>query len=138
MRNIDSECDKEKMKKMAMQYFFNNFKEDQKIRGHIVSFTYPTYLEDHQVSLFTVPSKLVIKKTLFDMNPHKALGEDGFLALFYQYCWDTMVLTLHHFVNKVWSYTSLFGTVNNTLLIIIPKINHLEFLTRFLPLPFVM
>lgn len=80
-----------------MQHFSKLFKKDQEIRETIVSFfTYPTYLEDNHICLHAVPSKLESKKTLFDMNLHKALGEDGFPTIFYQHCWNTVGPTLYN------------------------------------------
>lgn len=100
--NKYQEFDSGKMKKMVKGHFFDIFMGDQEIREPIVSFfPYPTYLEDHQVSLCTIPSILEIKKVLFDMSPHKAQDEYGFPTLFYKHYKDIMSSLLHYFVIRV-------------------------------------
>ena len=49
------------------------------------------------------------KRALFDMGPLKAPGEDGYPALFFQKCWDTIADSLFNFVSQVWINPSLIS-----------------------------
>jgi len=74
------------------------------------------------------------KKGLFDMNPHKVPREDGYPTLFFQQCWDTISESLDQYVNQVWVNHSLISCINNTLIVIIPKIDKPEFVSQFRPI----
>ncbi|RHN82372.1 putative RNA-directed DNA polymerase [Medicago truncatula] len=68
------------------------------------------------------------------MNPHKAPGEDGYPAIFFQKCWDTVADSIYQFVNQVWVTPSLISSINNTLIVMIPKIDKPEFVSQFRPI----
>jgi hypothetical protein len=71
---------------------------------------------------------------LFETDPLKVPGEDGYHALFFQQCWDTVADSLLHFVNHVWVSHSLISFINNTLIVMIPKIDKPEFVSQFRPI----
>jgi hypothetical protein len=68
------------------------------------------------------------------MGPHKAPGEDGYPAIFFQQNWDIVPGSVHHFVNQVWSNPSLISLINNTLLVLIPKVDKPEVIAQFCPI----
>lgn len=93
--NRECEFDIAKLKYMTMRHFSNFFHEDQEFRDPIVSFSfYPTHLEDHQISLCSIPSMVEIQKTLFDMGPHKTPRRMVF-QLFFTNIVGTMWLRLY-------------------------------------------
>lgn len=61
--------------------YFSKFKKT--IEAIFFFFSYPTYLEDHQVSLRTVMSNVEVKKAFFDIYPHNDLSEDEFWLFIY-------------------------------------------------------
>lgn len=66
------------------------------------------------------------------MDPHKAPDEDEFPTLFYQHCWGIVAPSLQHYVSRIQSDPSLIGSINNTLIMLISKVEQPKFLTQFI------
>ena len=62
-----------------------------------------------------------IKKTIFNMDPDKALGPDGFTARFYTSCWDIIKKDLYRMVMKSQNCTKMGSSTNSSFLALIPK-----------------
>jgi hypothetical protein len=56
-------------------------------------------MEAHHNALSATIQFSECKKALFDMGPLKAPGEDGYPALFFQQCWETVADSLFRYVN---------------------------------------
>lgn len=68
------------------------------------------------------------------MGTLKALGADHFPALFFQKYWDIVAPKLYGFLNQVWDSLEVVEEVNNTLIVLIPKVDKTEFVTQFRPI----
>ncbi|GAU42633.1 hypothetical protein TSUD_238250 [Trifolium subterraneum] len=124
--------DQEILINMAMNFYINLYHEDKPVRDPVVSWTtYPQNLETEHHKLSSAVQYVECKQALFDMGPHKAPGADGYPALFFQQNWDIVAESVHHFVNQVWSNPSLISLINNNLLVLIPKVDKLEFIAQF-------
>ncbi|KAK2356470.1 hypothetical protein QL285_093800 [Trifolium repens] len=122
--------DPEFLKDLVRNFYINLFKEDKEVRDPIISWTtYPANMEAHHNALSATIQFSECKKALFDMGPLKAPGEDGYPALFFQQCWETVADSLFRYVNQVWMNPSLISTINNTLLVLIPKVDKPEFVS---------
>ncbi|KAA3489717.1 LINE-1 reverse transcriptase isogeny [Gossypium australe] len=75
-----------------------------------------------------------IKTALFDMAPLKAPASDGFHALFFQKQWDIIGTVVGNWVKKVFAGGNIDAKLNNTLIILIPKIQNPEDFCQFLPI----
>ncbi|GAU23111.1 hypothetical protein TSUD_305580 [Trifolium subterraneum] len=127
--------DQEILINMAMNFYINLYHEDKPVCDPVVSWTtYPQNLETEHHKLSSAVQYVECKQALFDMSPHKAPGEDGYPALFFQQNWDIVAESVHHFVNQVWSNPSLIPLINNTLLVLIPKVDKPEFIAQFRPI----
>ena len=62
------------------------------------------------------------------MGAIKVVKNNGFLALFYQANWDKVNKTLYEFVIDVFEGKTSVEKVNQTLIILIPKQDHLKFI----------
>ena len=60
------------------------------------------------------------------------------LPFFSLQCWDTVASSLFEYVNQVWANPSLIFFINNTLIVMIPKIDKPEFVSQFRPISLVM
>ncbi|GAU50641.1 hypothetical protein TSUD_184330 [Trifolium subterraneum] len=81
----------------------DNLGEEIVDREHVVSWnTYPHSIESHHDRLGANVQFSERKKALFEMGPHKAPGKDGYLALFFQQCWDIVGNSLFQFVNQTY------------------------------------
>jgi hypothetical protein len=127
--------DSEMLKDMVRNFYINLYKEEKPIRDPVVSWsTYPMNLEADHDRLSARVGFSECKRALFDMGPHKAPGEDGYPALFFQQCWDTVANSLYQYVNQVWSNPSLISFINNTLIVMIPKVDKPESVSQFRPI----
>ncbi|KAL4292566.1 hypothetical protein AHAS_Ahas18G0040900 [Arachis hypogaea] len=75
-----------------------------------------------------------IKKALFNIGSLKAPGSDGFPALIYKNNWEVMKSKLCDFIWSCWRNPNLIKECNNTLLVLVPKINNPEFINQFRPI----
>jgi hypothetical protein len=75
-----------------------------------------------------------IRKAVFNMNPDKALGPDGFSARFYTHCWDIIKKDLCRMVTKSQNCNKLGGNTNSSFLALIPKEKGAKKFNRFRPI----
>ena len=127
--------DQEDLSNMVRNFFLNLYKEENFISDPVISWaTYPQILEANHNKLSGQVNFSECKRALFEMGPHKAPREDGYPALFFQQNWDTVADSVYHFVNQVWSNPSFISFINNTLIVLIPKIDKPEFTSQFRPI----
>ncbi|CAN0870549.1 Putative ribonuclease H protein At1g65750 [Linum grandiflorum] len=69
-----------------------------------------------------------------EMGPLKAPGVDGFQPIFYQKCWEVVGVPLANFVANVFREPERIRAVNETLLVLIPKIARPSLITHFRPI----
>lgn len=72
-------------------------------------------------SLEAKVTKDEVKKALFDMDPDKAPGPDGFSARFVQTCWPIIEKYLLKMVQKSQNIQKIGGSTNSVFLALIPK-----------------
>lgn len=75
-----------------------------------------------------------IKKALFMMKPNKSPGPDGFMAGFYQKHWDLLGNDICSVVLQFLNGGDMLGAVNNTVLVLIPKVKNPQELSQFRPI----
>ncbi|GAU47272.1 hypothetical protein TSUD_280950 [Trifolium subterraneum] len=138
LRNEEGEWvdEQDGLRNMVRTFYTNLSKEDQPIRDPVIFWsTYPMNLEAEHIRLSAPISFVDCKKALFDMGPHKAPGEDGYPAIFFQHCWDIVGESLYKYVNQLWSTNpSLISFINNIMLVLIPKVDKPEFVSQFRPI----
>lgn len=75
-----------------------------------------------------------VKTTLFQMFPTKSLGPDGFPAHFYQHHWDLCGEEVSKVVFRIIKGEESAAGINDTLLVLIPKVNNPSLLAQFRPI----
>jgi hypothetical protein len=75
-----------------------------------------------------------VKKAVFTMHPNKSLGPDGFTAGFYQHHWDLIGNDISTVVLAFLNGGEMQTVVNNTILVLIPKVRNAQDLTQFRPI----
>ncbi|XVF74117.1 hypothetical protein PTKIN_Ptkin13bG0034500 [Pterospermum kingtungense] len=75
-----------------------------------------------------------IRRALFDMSPFKAPGPDGFQANFYQRLWSVVGTTLWEFAREFYRTGVLQEGVNDTYLVLIPKVSSPERVNQLRPI----
>lgn len=109
----------------AVDFFSNllNDREDSNLSAQYDFLsTIPTLILDSQMAAlnakFTVDE---IKATTFGLNPEKAPGPNGFLAFFFQKCWDFVGVEVAKAIEDSCSIGKILKEVNNTFISLIPK-----------------
>ena len=72
-----------------------------------------------------------IKNALFQMFPSKAPGPNGFLAHFYQCNWEICSADVCMAVHRILTGEESAESINNTVLVLIPKIQNPNHLSQF-------
>lgn len=75
-----------------------------------------------------------VRTVIFNMNPDKSPGPDGFQAFFYQKCWDIIGIDLWNSIEASRKGGSLLSEINYSFLALIPKKSGLETLGDFRPI----
>lgn len=65
-----------------------------------------------------------IKSALFAIDDNKALGIDGFNALFFKISWDIVKEDVSKVVQEFFTENKLLRVVNNTMISLVPKSTH--------------
>lgn len=84
--------------------------------------------------LDALPTLDELKRALFSMGSTKAPGEDGFPALFFQKSWSTVRDSMHDVVKRVFTNGYKLDDINNTLIVLVPKVDHPEVVSQFIPI----
>ncbi|KAA3486983.1 Retrovirus-related Pol polyprotein LINE-1 [Gossypium australe] len=94
-------------------------------------------LEQEVIQFLSMPvSDEEIEKALFDMAPLKAPGSDGLHAIFYQSQWELVGPSIFEWVKRVFSGDNINPDLNNSLIVLIPKVQHSECFLQFRPISF--
>ena len=62
-----------------------------------------------------------VRKTVFEMNPDKSPGPDGFQAFFFQKCWDIIGMDLWRAIEASRKGGSILTEINHSFITLIPK-----------------
>lgn len=137
LRNDSGEWieDQEQIKNMAVHYFQQLFCEEGSkmlTRGLIRSF--PIIDSSLMQSAFKPISGLDVKSTIFGMGALKAPGIDDLPAGFYQKHWNTVHQRVIQFVLDSFAGKTDIAGINETLLVLIPKLENPGSLSHFRPI----
>jgi hypothetical protein len=75
-----------------------------------------------------------VRKAVFMMHPNKSPGPNGFTADFYQCHWNLVGSDSSAAVLSFLNGDDMEAVVNNTILVLIPKVKNLQELTHFRPI----
>ncbi|KAL4288937.1 hypothetical protein AHAS_Ahas19G0336100 [Arachis hypogaea] len=81
-----------------------------------------------------IPTDMEIKKVLFSIGSLKAPGEDEFPAIFFKNNWEVLKRKVCDYIKDCWRNPTLLKDSNSTLIVLIPKLQHPEFITQFRPI----
>lgn len=86
-----------------------------------LNFITPVIINDDSSSLLEEVTNDEIKEAFFSMNPHKALGPDGFGANFFQTCWHIVGSDLSLAIKSLFFHGKLPPSLNHTIITVISK-----------------
>jgi hypothetical protein len=97
----------------------------------------PSISPQDNVSLCQIPSPSEIKETVFGMQNLKALGPDGFLAIFYKKkYWSIVGDSVIKAVQEFFRSGRMLAEVNSSIIVLIPKIKSPSSVNHYRPISF--
>ena len=120
---------------MRQNYFQALFKKEASSEpGSTIPNGFPGLRDDHRRMLMQSITRDEIRDALFDMNPFKSPGKDGFHVGFYQKTWDIVGPSMCDLVFQFLNTGVLPDGLNETILTLIPKVLHPENISQFRPI----
>eukprot|EP00253_Pinus_taeda_P009185 PITA_09185 len=111
----------EYIKKTTFLHFLSLYREDPNQNSYLLDVVPSVISQRTKETLEAIITKEEAKKSLFDMDPDKALGPDGFSARFLQVCWPIIEKDLLRMVQKSLNTQKIGGNTNSAFLALIPK-----------------
>uniref|UniRef100_A0A8I6WH21 Reverse transcriptase domain-containing protein n=1 Tax=Hordeum vulgare subsp. vulgare TaxID=112509 RepID=A0A8I6WH21_HORVV len=123
------------MEHMAASYFQELFTKDPTLaRDVMLDMITPKVIVAMNESLLASYSEKEISDALFQIGPLKAPGPDGFPARFYQRNWGELKGEIVKAVQQFFVTVLMPEGVNDTSIVLIPKVQHPSSLKDFLPI----
>ena len=123
------------MSSMATSYFEKLFEADPSLLPHTVVNLFNHVITDAMnEKLCEAFTDKEISDALFQIGPLKAPGLDGFPARFFQRHWATVKEDIIEAVRRFFVTGVMPEGVNNTTIVLIPKVDNPQCLTEFRPI----
>nr|XP_051228987.1 uncharacterized protein LOC127346758 [Lolium perenne] len=133
-KGVITQDDKE-MNTIATEFFMELYKVDNTVQPDLVTRHLQNVISDEMnENLCMQFSDDEISFALFQIGPTKAPGPDGFPACFYQRNWGTLKTDIIQAVRKFFELGSMPDGVNDTAIVLIPKIKNPTNLKDYRPI----
>ena len=120
---------------LVNDYFQRLFHEENEDRRWTHTYHNWPEIEADSWRMLDVPlTNEEIKIAMFSIGGLKAPGEDGFQAIFFQKCWETVGESVCRSLRQVWEQPNQLSEINKTLITLIPKIENPEKVQQFRPI----
>ena len=94
----------------------------------------PLISDAENIELCRIPTTQEIKEVMFGLNSQKSPSLDGLPALFYKIYWATVGSDVIDIVKSFFRSSRMLNEVNNSLIVLIPKIKSPSFVNHFRPI----
>lgn len=126
---------KDELEEATTQFYENLYRTEGVQNMASVIDTVPRRVTDDMNSMLNAEyTQEEIKQALFQMFPLKAPGLDGFPAHFFQRHWDVCGAEVTKAVLRIVDGTESAECINDTLLVLIPKVKNPILLSQFRPI----
>lgn len=123
------------IEEIARSYFQHLFSAGRKgDYNHVLRGIELCVSEEDNLMLKSPYTKKELCEALKEMGSTKALGEDGFPALFYQKCWSIIGDEVAMYCLQVLNEGMDLSPINKTNIVLIPKITNPTNITQFKPI----
>ncbi|XP_042483480.1 uncharacterized protein LOC122063840, partial [Macadamia integrifolia] len=95
----------------------------------------PHILDEIDVrGLEAIPNDQEIKNAIWDLDPDSSPGPDGYSGAFFRHCWELIGFDVCRAVKNFFSSGTLPKGINNSFLVLIPKMEGATSLDKFRPI----
>ncbi|XP_042505477.1 uncharacterized protein LOC122082041 [Macadamia integrifolia] len=95
----------------------------------------PHILDELDVrGLEAIPNDQEIKNAIWDLDPDSSPGPDGYSGAFFRHCWELIGFDVCRAVKNFFSSGTLPKGINNSFLVLIPKMEGATSLDKFRPI----
>lgn len=127
--------DQEDLERLACEFYQNLFSAQEGQQPELVCRYVPRKVTDDMCAMLERPfTEEEVEAALFRMAPNKAPGMDGFNDGFYQTHWQLIKPCVVSAVLGFLNGGEIPVEVNQTILVLIPKVNNLQDLSQFRPI----
>ncbi|CAL1358712.1 unnamed protein product [Linum trigynum] len=95
---------------------------------------FPRLAQEELLALLRPFTIMDIHKEIFEMKPFQAPGPNGFHAAFYQQAWSVVGKSLTDMALDFFNSGALPAEVSESTVVLIPKVDHPEFVTQLRPI----
>jgi hypothetical protein len=123
------------MSELALNFYQQLYSsEGSSEREHVLNLINSIVIDEMNSVLTVTLTDKEIEEALFQMGPTKALGPDGLPTLFYQKHWALLKPHVRRAVREFLAWSDSPEDFNDTILVLIPKINNPTLLSQFRPI----
>jgi hypothetical protein len=123
------------MQRMAVSYFKSMYTRDPSLDDEVItSLIQEQVTQEMNIHLCKDFSEEEISNALFQIGPIKAPGPNGFHARFYQRNWELLRTEVIKAVKRFFDTGEMPENVNDTSIVLIPKVEHPMELKEFRPI----
>ncbi|XP_028785542.1 uncharacterized protein LOC114741444 [Neltuma alba] len=124
----------EELKSLALEFYRNLFREEGTGGKLEVGVSYPRISERSWDQLERSVNSEEIREAMFSIGAFKAPGMDGFPAVFFQKEWHVVEEEVVTSIKKLWNGELEMKEVNDTLIVLIPKVDRPENMKQLRPI----
>lgn len=126
--------DKAVIKEEIVSYYQGLFEEDSFSKPQLDGLTFPSISHDEANKLEIKFTEGEVQKALAELAQEKAPGPDGMPIFVISKSWDFMKHDILRVMDELYYNNSIDWRLKSTFLVLIPKVQDLEFITYFRPI----
>lgn len=132
--NGEWSSDQESIQNHVISYFKDLFSAPTDCNNYVSSNCFPALSVEDAESLCRPVTMAETWGAVKSMADLKAPGPDGFHAIFIKKCRGTVRGQIHEMVQNAFSMATVLNNINDTLIVLIPKVDHPQTIKEFRPI----